>query len=94
MYTTEFRVNGGLVAVLHVHNAGPAQLPADAEPVSHIYEYEYYEPEVGINSKLPGAHIKGTIICQRAAGLPGITQQILANVQKRIAAGSKSTQPK
>jgi hypothetical protein len=79
MFTAEIRINGGLIATLHVHNVGTFE---DVELFP--YNYEYYEPEVGIRGKVNrNAHVLGNVYCSRKKGLRHVLYEIFKDLDSK-----------
>lgn len=79
MLSAEFKVNGTVVAILNVINTG----------VKHendvAYEYEYYEPSVGINRAhiLSPSYMKGTAMADPNKGLRHVMASIMKSIDAR-----------
>lgn len=80
MFTTEIRVNGALIATLHVHNSSPYEEMHDS-----TYEYEYYEPSVGVRReyKTRPQLTKGTIRCKRNLGMRHVVRCIFDDLDSK-----------
>jgi len=80
MFTAEIRINGCIVGVLHAQNKGRSS--RDASGDFRKYDYEYYEPSVGIIDECQPLHKKGSIIVDRDRGLSAIMGEIFTEINK------------
>ena len=80
MFTTEIRVNGALIATLHVHNTGSYD---DIE--MNPYEYEYFEPRVGIRKEHSSRKqlIRGAVRCRRDKGMRHVLKTIFEDIDSK-----------
>lgn len=84
MFTAEIRINGGLIAILHAHNLGISGL-TDKTHLLYRYEYEYFEPSVGIRKEIDDLtpHIQGSVICRKNLGIRHVMQKIFQDINKQ-----------
>ena len=67
MFSVEIRVNGAIISIIYGRNV---ELADDGD---NIYDYEYYQPEIG-------SLLKGTVKHSRAEGLTKLVYTILDNI--------------
>lgn len=80
MFTAEIRVNGALIGTLHMHNSG-GYADVDTCP----YEYEYFEPNVGIKKEYSTRPqlTKGIVSCQRNLGIRHVLKAIFNDLDSK-----------
>jgi hypothetical protein len=80
MFTAEIRINGCIVGILHAQNKG--HLSCGTNGNFRKYDYEYYEPSVGIIDERQPLHKKGSIVVDRDCGLSAIIGEIFTEINK------------
>lgn len=81
MFTAEIKINGALIGILHAHNQG-SFLEKNEEIAD--YEFEYYEPTVGISSESRprNFHVKGRVRSVRGKGIRHVLSDIFSYIDK------------
>lgn len=80
MFTAEIRINGGIVGVLHVQNKGATSY--HEQQSIRKYDYEYYEPTIGVVHECAPVHKTGSVIVDRTRGLSAILGEIFTELGK------------
>lgn len=79
MFTAEIRINGSLVATLHVHSVGTYD---DINMCP--YEYEYYEPEIGQKGRCARTpHVLGKVEYVRDKGIRHVIAEIFKDLDSK-----------
>jgi hypothetical protein len=85
MFTTEIKINGTLIGVLHVHNMGGKMVGkmVDKEYL-YEYKYEYFEPSVGITyQNTRTQHLTGKVTCARDKGIRHVIRKIFEDIDSQ-----------